>query len=190
MPELNNNWSRLQNVIAWANMTTNAFAKHIGLLRGENLYQIKRGSYGISLKLATRICEKFPEISKLWLLTGEGDMLCTGEFLSIAVPYYDEDVLRAMPVMTSLTPVSEIVVPKFARCDFAMRYDGGEAGATTILLLRRCSSRQADGGEYVAVEGGTASLVTVEAGRRTDAPNGIVCEITGRLVIKEHSRRG
>lgn len=74
MREFDNNWKRLESVIAWANMTTNCFAKQIGLARAETLYQIKRGHYGISRGLAARIVNRFPEIDKLWLLTGEGQM--------------------------------------------------------------------------------------------------------------------
>ncbi len=39
-----NNWERMEAVIRWANMSTNYFARYIGLARGENLYQIKRGN--------------------------------------------------------------------------------------------------------------------------------------------------
>ncbi len=53
-------------------MSTNYFARHIGLARGENLYQIKRGNNGISLDVADRIVSKFPQVDKLWLLTGGG----------------------------------------------------------------------------------------------------------------------
>ena len=56
-------------------MTANAFARHIRLPRGENLYQIKKGNNGISLDVATRICQHYPKIDKLWLLTGDGQML-------------------------------------------------------------------------------------------------------------------
>lgn len=68
-------WKRIEDVIKMSRMTTNAFARHIGLARGENLYQIKRGNNGISLDLANRITAKFPEVSKLWLLTGDGQMI-------------------------------------------------------------------------------------------------------------------
>lgn len=68
-------WKRIEDVIKMSRMTTNAFARHIGLARGENLYQIKRGNNGVSLDLANRITAKFPEVSKLWLLTGDGQML-------------------------------------------------------------------------------------------------------------------
>ena len=35
----------------------------------------KKGNNGISLDVATRICQHYPEIDKLWLLTGDGQML-------------------------------------------------------------------------------------------------------------------
>lgn len=69
------NWDRIEAVIKLSGMTTNAFARHIGLARGENLYQIKRGNNGVSFDVAERIVAKFPEVSKLWLLTGDGQML-------------------------------------------------------------------------------------------------------------------
>lgn len=60
MREKENNWERIEAVIKWANMTTNYFARYIGLARGENLYQIKRGNNGISFDVANRIVAKFP----------------------------------------------------------------------------------------------------------------------------------
>jgi len=60
MREKQNNWQRIEAVIKWANMSTNYFARYIGLARGENLYQIKRGNNGISLDVADRIVSKFP----------------------------------------------------------------------------------------------------------------------------------
>lgn len=55
MTNIESNWSRLESVIKWANMTVNYFARYIGLTRGENLYRIKRGDNGISRDLADRI---------------------------------------------------------------------------------------------------------------------------------------
>lgn len=68
-------WRRIEAVIRWTGLSTSAFARRIGLLHAENLYQIKRGNNGISLNVATLICKEFPEVDKLWLLTGENDML-------------------------------------------------------------------------------------------------------------------
>lgn len=70
-------------------MTINHFAKHIGLSRAENLYQIKNGNNGISQKLAHRIVEAFPAISIGWLLSGEGVMLCEDNDTSLIPCFCD-----------------------------------------------------------------------------------------------------
>lgn len=83
-------WERIEAVVKMAHMTTNGFARHIGLARGENLYQIKRGNNGVSFDVAERIVAKFPEVSKLWLLTGDGQMINgdapTGPWSSLDAP--------------------------------------------------------------------------------------------------------
>ena len=66
-------WERLELVIDATKHSVNSFAKHIGLPRGENLYQIRRGNNGISLDVARRIHENYPEYSISWLLCGEED---------------------------------------------------------------------------------------------------------------------
>ena len=86
---LNSNWQRIASVIRWSNMTINHFAKHIGLSRAENLYQIKNGNNGISQKLAHRIVEAFPAISIGWLLSGEGVMLCEDNDTSLIPCFCD-----------------------------------------------------------------------------------------------------
>ena len=79
-------WDRLEKIITRSGMTTNAFARHIGLPRGENLYQIKRGNNGISQDVARRICDKFPNVNKLWLLTGEGKAFADANTPSDLIP--------------------------------------------------------------------------------------------------------
>lgn len=64
-------WKRLEEVIAATGHTVNSFARHIGLPRGENLYQIKRGNNGISRDVAERIHAQFPQYSVAWLMFGE-----------------------------------------------------------------------------------------------------------------------
>lgn len=53
-PKNPDNWARIEAVINMAQMTTNTFARHIGLPRGENLYHIKRGNNGYTLRHALR----------------------------------------------------------------------------------------------------------------------------------------
>lgn len=73
--ESNPEWERLYAVILWAEMNPNSFAKQLGYPKAETLYRIKRGLNGISRNLADRIVLSFPNISKGWLLSGEGSML-------------------------------------------------------------------------------------------------------------------
>ena len=73
--EPNEQWERLYAVIVWAKMNTRSFALHIGLPAAENLYRIKRGQNGISRNVAQLITGSFPQISRGWLLFGDGAML-------------------------------------------------------------------------------------------------------------------
>ncbi len=75
MREKQNNWQRIEAVIKWANMSTNYFARSIsGWRAAKTSTRLKRGNNGISLDVADRIVSKFPQVDKLWLLTGEGQM--------------------------------------------------------------------------------------------------------------------
>ena len=60
-------WDRIAELLRVTGMTANAFARHLGLPRGENLYQIKRGNNGISYDLARRIHAQYPNYSLSWL---------------------------------------------------------------------------------------------------------------------------
>lgn len=84
----NEYWERIEKVLKYAEMSTNYFAKHIGLARGENLYQIKRGKNRISLDVAQKIHEKFPKFSIPWLMFGDLGIVDIG----------DVEVARILPL--------------------------------------------------------------------------------------------
>ncbi len=72
-------WLRIELLIEYSGeKSVSAFARRIGLKRAENLYRIKRHKNGISKKLADAIATHFPEISRAWIILGEGKMLCVG----------------------------------------------------------------------------------------------------------------
>ncbi len=144
------NWQRLEQVVKWSGMSTNRFALSIGLKRSENLYQIKRGNFGISKELARLISQKYPMISRLWLLTGEGQMLegkasadsvlDTVKALDGAVPFYNIDALQVLKEDSDkLKPYNYLVIPALKNCDFAAQCSGNSmapempAGATLIF---------------------------------------------------------
>ncbi|MEG2319023.1 MAG: S24 family peptidase [Mucinivorans sp.] len=145
------NWQRLEQVVRWSGMSTNKFAMSIGLKRSENLYQIKRGNFGISKELARLICAKYPMISRLWLLTGEGQMMemhasadAAFEVMSKsvgAVAYYNEDALDIADATfrATLKPQYHLVLPAAKDSVYAARVSGTSmapgipAGATIVL---------------------------------------------------------
>ncbi len=156
MREKQNNWLRIEAVIKWANMSTNYFARYIGLARGENLYQIKRGNNGISLDVADRIVAKFPQIDKLWLLTGEGQMFSDDSMRGPQIPYYDVDVEQGIANLDRLEAQCNLIVPPVGGCDLAMSYTGramGDCVPPGPILLLKAVDRDAiiPGEEYVIV---------------------------------------
>lgn len=57
------------------------FSRILGLKNQQIFTDIKSGKHGISPRLASKIHEIYPDISTLWLITGEGAMLvdCGGD---------------------------------------------------------------------------------------------------------------
>ena len=138
---------------------------------GENLYQIKRGNNGISLDVADRIVTKFPQVDKLWLLTGEGQMFAEGRVRGAQIPYYDVDVERHIADVGRLKAESYLVAAPAGDCDLAMIYAGRAMGALvppgTVVLLKAVD-RDAiiPGEEYVVV---CRKIVTLRIVRAADA---------------------
>ncbi len=164
-------------------MTTNFFAHHIGLPCGENLYQIKRGNNGISRDVAERIVTKFPDISKAWLLTGEGNMFANESSTATQIPFYNEDVELCLREDILLKePLFRMFVPQVGDCDLAMTYNGRAMGkvtpAGTILFLKKTElDAIIPGDEYIIVgekftalrkirKSRTGSFATLVAGDR------------------------
>lgn len=116
-----NNWQRIEQVIKWAGAASvSAFAREIGLNRGENLYQIKRGNNGISKELTEIITAKYPQISKAWLLTGEGDMLLgAGSKEKFDIPFYKLDAADIPFTDDMPEPAYHISFPMMKGCELA-----------------------------------------------------------------------
>lgn len=124
-----NNWQRLEQVIKWTGMSTNAFAIAIGLKRSENLYQIKRGNFGISKELARLITVKYPMVNRSWLLTGDGDMLVDAvagkhkelplESIYGSIPFYQADIISIAHGIEDQKPLYNMVLPMLKGASFA-----------------------------------------------------------------------
>ena len=149
-----NNWERLVATFEWLNMNSNAFAMHIGFTRAENLYHIKRGSFGITSDLANRITKHFPEINRTWLLTGAGNMLTSQVRTGNNIPYYDGDIETLLPIIDELEPSGYIDLPLFNGCDIIIKSSSNEMAdkknINTQLFLRHVDPTEVkQGDQYV-----------------------------------------
>lgn len=124
-------WKRLEQVIKYYGFTTNSFAKELGLKRAESLYQIKRGNYSISKNLASRISDKFPDVSESWLLTGEGTML-GGLSMANKISFYNIGVDGFNLELLNQHTQQELEIPFLSDCDFAI-INNGEAMSPEIV---------------------------------------------------------
>lgn len=65
----------VKKVLEFTNQSARGLAMEIGLKTPQTFYDILNGKHGISSKVAEAICQKYPDINKAWLLTGEGNVL-------------------------------------------------------------------------------------------------------------------
>lgn len=166
--EYSADWKRLEKVIAETGHTTNSLAKHIGLLRGENLYQIKRGNNRISLDVARRIHEHYPEYSVGWLMCGEGD-----ENLNLKNnPVVSVPVCRNLWTMdfSQLDKLNEKIIVSESVANgaqLAVPFSDGIFAPflrNSILLLRKCESNEIIyGNVYLVIMGRTRIFRIVRA---------------------------
>lgn len=149
-------WARLDSVIKWSDMSINHFAHHIGIKRGENLYQIKRGHNGISRKLAETIVNAFPQINLIWLMSGEGEMLQEEDDGVELTAFYDMDAENNIRYIKQNDPTSHIMLPSRFSADFAMMHFGREMPfsipSNTMVIFRDVAVGSViSGREYLVV---------------------------------------
>lgn len=135
-------WQRIEKVLKHADMSANYFAKYIGLARGENLYQIKRGRNRISLDVAQKIHRKFPRFSISWLMCGEPELIDNGDTIEILPLYYDMWTIRFLEDAAEEQFIISSAAANGAK--FAASYTGNTMETPfylrdTILLFRKQS---------------------------------------------------
>lgn len=156
------NWQRLERLVMWRGLSVNSFALSIGLSRAENLYRIKRGLNGISRDLAGLIVAKYPEVSRAWLLTGEGEMFVRSE-VEPGVPLFDADVALYVEHPEEYSAESFLNISLFHGCSFAARsYDRAMAPSIKpgayVVFKHTTLDEVRSGGEYLVVVGSKAMI--------------------------------
>lgn len=170
-------WVRLRAVIEWSNMSVNSFARHIGLPCGENLYRIERGQNGISRNLADRVVANYPQISKGWLLSGEGSMFRDETAMQFQIPFYPGSMHEVLNDLAELEPMCYFTLPRAERCDIAVEYSPDNSGlqdGKLILLLQ---------------EKGAGELVAGKIYVFVSAESTLLCKWDGRSEVAERASK-
>lgn len=66
---------RVEQLKKYLGLSYAEIAQELGKKNGQSFYDILSGRHGISQDLATSIVERWPEISREWLLFGDGDIV-------------------------------------------------------------------------------------------------------------------
>ena len=130
-------------MLKYADMSANYFAKYIGLARGENLYQIKRGRNRISIDVAQKIHRKFPRFSISWLMCGEPEVIDNNrDTIKILPLYHDMWMMRFLEDAAD----EQLIISTSAAngAQFAVSYTGNPMETPfylrdTIFLFRKQS---------------------------------------------------
>lgn len=166
-------WQRIERVVRWAGLSVNSFARNIGLNRAENLYQIKKGNHGISKELAEAVSAAYPEISKAWLLTGEGDMFVSGSQERVVIPCYESDLLyvaglESLPQASYLISVPRAREASFAALNLNSAMSPLIPQGAMVVLRETVPSDVIPGNPYLVVGKRTIALRILRRGQGND----------------------
>ena len=89
----------LEELLSYKELNINALATEIGLSRAQALYDIQSGkTKNITPSMADRIIQKFPEFNRVWLRTGDGEMLNTDTPLDQPMEFAPDQMDKALEV--------------------------------------------------------------------------------------------
>lgn len=81
-----NSLERIEAIKQHFHLTYSSLAREIGLKNPQPFYDIRAGKCGISKDIATKIQERFSNVSLAWMITGEGRMLTDGSDEVVETP--------------------------------------------------------------------------------------------------------
>ena len=90
----------LNKLLEYSKLNGKSFSEKIGLIRPQAIYDIQNGkTQNISVSMANKIISAFPEVTKSWLFTGDGEMLIRPEDKITekrGIPFYDINVTASI----------------------------------------------------------------------------------------------
>lgn len=98
---------RLNRLRQYTGMSLKKISEEAGIKTAQTLYEIKNGKHSFSSEVARKLNVRWPDISRGWLMSGEGEML-----LSVPVPASGEkagDYVPLMPVSAFAGPIKNFL---------------------------------------------------------------------------------
>lgn len=72
----------IEKLLSYSGLSARQFAERIGTKTAQAIYDLQKGrTKSISSDIGNKILSCFPEVNRVWLLTGEGDMLIDSSYL-------------------------------------------------------------------------------------------------------------
>lgn len=129
---------KLEEIQRHYNLTWKELAQRIGLASAQTFTDIRAGRHGISMKMANRFAEAFPELRREWLAFGQGTMFKQDEERGIKL--YECTSADGMAIDDSRVVGSIDVGSCFANAEIAMRNNSDsmvEYPIGCILVMKR-----------------------------------------------------
>lgn len=145
---------RIEKIADYYNLSVKALSEKIGLDRPQALYDILKGkTKSVSYNMAERINSVFPEINRIWLLTGEGEMLST--FIMNVPELQPQTSLYTVPLL----PVS---AQGGSLSEFSQSVSAGEICERIVSPIRSGDFALAVNGDSMSPEYPSGSYVIVQ----------------------------
>lgn len=106
-----NTQDRIEQLLSYSGLNAAQFATRIGAKTKQAIYELQKGNTkSFSQSMASKIVAAYPDISRAWLLTGEGEMLRQP---TPAVSHADAPVLEGKPIFVTAgeEPADARIIP-------------------------------------------------------------------------------
>lgn len=170
--ETRGQFQRLLQFVKYCNLSQHAFEGRCKLANGYFNTRLKKEVTNIedknlSPKVIEKVCDAFPELSRKWLILGEGQMIISEQPTETeqpqdGAPYYDVDFLGGfdfVPNDHSITPTGYISMSPFNGDDFLWCNITGESMSPLIKSGSLICMKQLSGGVSDIIYGEVYALV-------------------------------
>jgi len=119
---MNKHADRLIELINHLNLNTRSFAIACGFSQPTTIYSVLKNNSKLTTNTLDKICNRFPQVNKDWLLTGYGNMFNTSTRSSDDLTVTAKQVIDKLDNQTE--EILDTIVPKMLRHDLVTKADG------------------------------------------------------------------